>query len=99
MMILPLSATPSQVVNAVVGGQPVKLAIYQKSAGLFCDVSRNGAPLATGLICRDRVKLIRRGYLGMSGDFVFVDTQGVSDPAYAGLGSRYLLVYLEATDV
>lgn len=99
MMYLPLTATPAQMLDAMLGGQPVKLSLYQKSAGLFIDITVNGAALATGLICRDRVKLVRREYLGFTGDFVFVDTQGLSDPTYDGLGTRYLLIYLEAGDL
>lgn len=48
--------------------------------------------------------LINRQYLGFVGDFLFIDTQpdpttGSADPQYAGLGSRWQLVYLEASDL
>lgn len=48
--------------------------------------------------------LINRQYLGFVGDFMFVDTQpdpvtGFADPQYAGLGSRWQLIYLEASDL
>ena len=38
-------------------------------------------------------------YLGFVGDLMFADTQGASDSSYDGLGTRYLLVYLEVSDL
>lgn len=98
MMTVPVSAVGSQTLETVLSGQSVTLAIYQKGPNLYADISLNGAALVTATICRDRVPLVRRAYLGFIGDLVFVDTQGVNDPTYDGLGSRYLLVYLEAGD-
>lgn len=48
--------------------------------------------------------LINRQYLGFVGDFMFVDTQpdpvtGFADPQFEGLGTRWQLVYLEASDL
>lgn len=48
--------------------------------------------------------LINRQYLGFVGDFMFVDTQpdpvtGSADPQYSGLGTRWQLIYLEASDL
>ena len=48
--------------------------------------------------------LINRQYLGFVGDFIFVDTQpdpttGAADPQYSGLGDRWQLIYLEASDL
>lgn len=48
--------------------------------------------------------LLNRQYLGFVGDFIFVDTQpdpvtGPTDPQFAGLGTRWQLIYLEASDL
>lgn len=48
--------------------------------------------------------LINRQYLGFVGDFMFIDTMpdpvtGPTDPQYAGLGTRWQLIYLEASDL
>lgn len=48
--------------------------------------------------------LINRQYLGFVGDFMFIDTQpsqGTSgqDPEWEGLGARWVLLYLEASDL
>jgi hypothetical protein len=48
--------------------------------------------------------LVNREYLGFVGDFMFIDTQpdpitGPADPQYQGLGTRWILLYLEAADL
>jgi hypothetical protein len=90
---------PSQTFSTNLGGQACVISIYQKSTGLFIDVASNNVQLVSGVICRDRIKLIRYPYLKFTGDLVFVDTQGLQDPTYDGLGDRYILVYLDAAEV
>lgn len=99
MLQISLVATPAQSFHTVLGQQEVDITIRQRSTGLYIDVSSGGVALVTGKLCRDRVKLIRHAYLGFVGDLCFIDTQGASDPSYEGLGDRYLLVYLEASDL
>ena len=65
---------------------------------MFVDINVNGADVVTGVIARDAVPLVCREYAGFSGNLVFIDTQGNSDPVYDGLGSRYSLVYLTAEE-
>lgn len=98
MLGIPLISVPSQTFNVVLAGQPCRIAIYQKSTGLFMDLSMAGSPIFTGVLCRDRVRLVRMKYLGFVGDLAFVDTQGKDDPNYAGLGSRWDLVYLDPAE-
>lgn len=99
MLIVPLAAKPSQTLSILLANQNCQIAVYQKTTGLYLDLSTNNAAVKTGIICRDRVKLIRHAYLGFTGDLAFFDTQGTSDPTYDGLGARYQLVYLEASDL
>jgi len=68
-------------------------------AKLYFDLSVSGKPIVKGMICRDRVKLIRYSYLGFIGDLIFMDTFAKLDPTYDGLGSRYILLYLESSDI
>jgi hypothetical protein len=42
---------------------------------------------------------VRSLWLGFSGDLMFSDTQGSSDPSSPGLGTRYLLFYLTSDDL
>lgn len=97
--IVPLQPVPSQTLQANLSAQSVRLNVYQKDPGLFCDVYSNGALVIGGVVCRNINRIVRDLYLGFVGDFIFVDTQGVGDPEYAGLGSRYLLAYLDETDL
>jgi hypothetical protein len=99
MKTIPISATPSQKLSSVLGGQNCQLKVYQKTTGLYVDVYVNNAPIVQGAIARDRVRIVRHAYLGFVGDLAFVDTQGTSDPISTGLGSRYSLIYLEASDL
>ncbi|WP_261534715.1 phage baseplate plug family protein [Burkholderia multivorans] len=99
MLILPITARPAQNFSVLLGGQNCQISVYQKTTGLYLDLSVNNAAIKSGIICRDRVLLIRHAYLGFTGDLTFFDTQGVEDPQYSGLGSRWQLVYLEAGDL
>lgn len=99
MLNVPLTANPSQKLSVLLAGQNCQIAVYQKTTGLYLDLAMNNAQIKSGIVCRDRVLLIRHAYLGFVGDLAFFDTQGVADPAYAGLGARWQLVYLEAGDI
>jgi hypothetical protein len=52
-----------------------------------------------GVICQNWNRIIRSAYLGFVGDFAFWDTQGSNDPTFGGFGSRFLLFYLEKSDL
>ncbi len=96
MQIIPISATPSQVLHVTLGGQSCRIAIRQKSTGVYLDLFVSNEPIVLSMLCLDRVRLVRQPYLGFSGNLAFVDTQGFADPDYVGLGERWQLVYTEA---
>lgn len=91
--IIPISDHPSQTLTATLSGQSTIINIYQKSTGMFCDVYVNSALVIGGVICQNLNKIVRDAYLGFVGDLFFYDSQGVSDPASPGLGTRYFLIY------
>ena len=95
---VPLQAVPNQTTQVVLAGQSCQINVYQTPYALFMDVYANDEPIKVGTICQDRNRIVRRLYLGFVGDFIFVDTQGTSDPFYSGLGSRFILVYLTAAE-
>lgn len=99
MRQIPLRAVPAQGCSVVLGGQNCQISVYQKSTGLFVDLLVNHVPIATAVLCHDRVWLIRETYSGFVGDLVFVDTQGRDDPAYTGFGGRFQLLYQEEFDL
>jgi len=104
MQIVPIKPLPNQVLQVQLAEQPVSLNIYQLAYGLFIDVSINNQLVIGGVICQNLNRIVRSEYLGLVGDFTFVDTQATdgeegTDPVYTGLGSQYQLVYLEAADL
>lgn len=99
MNLVPLQPLPSQTLNVSLAGQACVIAIYQKTTGVFLNLTVDGAPRVFGVLCHDRVRLVRQAYLGFIGDLSFIDTQGRTDPIYTGLGNRYVLAYLDPVDV
>jgi len=91
MQVIPLASVASQSLSVQINGQDCSINLYQKSTGLFFDLTVNGAQIIEAMLCLNGVGLIRSAYLGFVGQLVFIDTQGSSDPYYAGLGARYIL--------
>lgn len=105
MLIIPLSPVPSQVCRVGLPTQQATIAVYQKAPGLFLDLYVNDALVIAGVVCLDRVYIVRDAYLGFDGDLAFIDTAGIAlpalrtDPDYTGLGGRFLLTWLSQEDV
>ena len=98
MKQIPLQAVANQSVSADLGGQNARINIYERSDNLYCDVYVDNTLVIGGVICQNLNRIVRNSYLGFIGDLGFFDTQGVSDPDYTGLASRFVFVYLEASD-
>ncbi len=98
MQTVPLQPVPSQVSKVVLGGQNCQISVYQKSQGLFVDVVVDGVDIAIATIARDIDPIISRTYTGFIGNLLFIDTQGNVEPSYAGLGARWVLIYLTAEE-
>lgn len=90
---IPLSAVPSQELAVQLGGQRCRIEVSQKRTGLYLSLYLADVPIVTGVLARDRTWIVRDAYLGFTGDLAFIDTQGVADPDYTGLGTRFLLVW------
>lgn len=101
MQIIPIQAIASQSFSTTLNGQDCVISIYQKSTGVYFDLTLNGASeaIVQTSLCHDRVFLVRYPYLGFLGNLSFVDTQGASDPQYQGLGTRYIFVYFLPSDI
>ncbi len=99
MFEIQVQSTPNQTFQVQLDGQSCTLNIYQQAYGLYMDVLINGVLIIGGVICENLNRIVRSLYLGFSGDFIFVDTQGSDDPIFTGLGSRFVLIYLEASDL
>jgi hypothetical protein len=118
MLQIPLSAVPSQTLSIVLDGQSCQIAVYQKqpitdeygvAAGLFFDLSVGGVQIINTARCLDRTPILQdRQYLGVSGEFMFLDTLAAEGgppkfngqpPYYTGLNSQFVLLYLSAADL
>lgn len=103
MQIIPLQAVPSQVLTVTLDGQVCNIFINQKESGLYLDLYNGAvtppAEIIVGVLCENRNRIVRSAYLGFSGDLMFYDTQGNSDPDFTGLDGRYALTYLTADEV
>jgi hypothetical protein len=99
VLAVPLQGVPSQSLSVVLGDQNCQINVYVKSTGVYIDLYVSNAPIVTATICRDRVRLVREKYLSFLGDLAFVDTEGTSDPRLEGLGSRFILAYIQSNDL
>lgn len=99
MIVVPLQPFPNQTLQVQLANQACTLNVYQYDYGLFMDVYVGASLIVAGVICQNVNRIVRSAYLGFTGDFIFVDTQGITDPVYTGLGSQYQLVYLEEADL
>ena len=101
MQIVPLQPIANQNVLCQLNGQACSIKVQQCAYGTFFTLFVGGVMVIANVICENLVRLVRLAYLGVSGDFVFLDTQGTSDPVYTGFGSsgRFQLVYLSPSDL
>lgn len=96
---IPLTAAPNQVEAVALDGQNFILTVNQRANGLYLDVFMNGEVIILGVLCENENLIVRNRWLGCPGDFFFYDTQGSDDPVYTGLGDRFRLIYVEASDI
>ena len=99
MQTIPLQQVPNQTLRVTLGGQSCQINLYTLDTGLCLDLLVNGTAILTTAICEDRNLIVREAYLGFIGDLAFMDTQGSGDPQYAGLGERWVLLYLSLSDL
>lgn len=95
MLRIPLQAVPSQTLAVDLARQAVQIALRHNGANLFFDLLKDGEYITRTRICRDRQRLLLdERYRGFVGDFMFVDLQGTENPQFAGLDTRFHLIYL-----
>jgi hypothetical protein len=100
MLTIPIQPVPSQQVFVVLGGQNCAINIYQKGCRVYVDLTSNGTAMCIAALAHNAVGLDAcNAYDGFQGDLYFIDTQGLDDPQYTGMGSRWKLVYLTASEV
>lgn len=99
-MQVPLSADANQTTTVSLGGQSANIAVRLIGTSLYFSLLNGTVPVVTTRICRNMQRLLLDAkYQPFVGDFFFEDTQGDTDPQYLGLNTRYILWYLEASDL
>lgn len=101
---MPAVAIATQTMSVNLGGQACLIELRTLGLGadahLYFTLTVAGVPIVTTRICRNLQRLLEdAGYQGFAGDFMFIDTQGDTDPVYTGLGGRYELLYLLASEL
>jgi hypothetical protein len=97
MQVIPLNTASAQILSIQLARQSCRLKVYQKTFGLYVDLYVNDVLIIAGQSAHNLVRLVRDAYLGFTGDLVFYDTAGASDPSHDGLSGRFVLLYLPAT--
>lgn len=98
MEVVPLSALPAQSLNIILGGQNCTVRVYQQANTLFMDLAVDQTVIFTGAPCLNRVNVKLYAYWAFAGALVLVDMEGESDPVWSGLGTRYVLAYIPASE-
>ena len=99
MQVIPLQPLPNQTVQVQLSNQAVQLNLFQNAYGFFMDVLLAGSPVIEGQPCQNLNLIVRWQYLGFVGDFAWLDVQGSEDPVFNQLGTRFILLYLDETDI
>jgi hypothetical protein len=99
MKTIPLQPLPCQIVGVTLANQVCQIKVYQKFFGVFMDLYVNNKLIIGGVICENLNRIVRSLYLGFLGDLQFKDTQGSADVEYHGIGTRFVLQYLEVSDL
>ena len=102
MMTVPLQSVPNQTLQVQLNNQNCTINVQQMAYGLFLTLYLGPTLVVASVLCENLVRIVRSLYLGFSGDLVFYDSQGSSNPDYTGIGGptgRYQLVYLLPADL
>ena len=100
MQTIGLLDVPAQTLRVILAGRSCRITLRQRATGMYLDLYVNDTQIVLGVACRNKVRIVRGRYLKFSGDLAFIDDQGSGmDPSTPGLGTRFLLCYLNATEV
>ena len=94
MLGIPLSQTPSQAFQIVLNGQDCNIELLTRGERLYMNLAVDGEDVQNGAVCINQVPIIQIPTSRFSGNMMFVDTLGDTNPSWTGLDGRYQLVYL-----
>lgn len=94
-MIIPIEAIPNQKFIVVLGEKECRIELLSRGLNIFMNLTVEDKVIFQGLICLNGVNLLSQDYYPIKGSLYFEDTQGKLDPLYFGLGSRWVLNYVQ----
>ncbi|EIL3223772.1 hypothetical protein LLV40_004633 [Escherichia coli] len=99
MITVSVLPSKSQSISVSLAGQQCNIKLVQRQSFMYMDLTVNEVPIMRGVPCLYGNKMVRYSHLGFKGDLIFIDNDGESDPQWEGLGSRYLLYYIEENEL
>ncbi|MDS0977541.1 hypothetical protein OSC12_14870 [Citrobacter portucalensis] len=99
MRTVSLVPQKSQSISVNLAGQQCTIRLIQRESFMYMDLTVNGNPIMQGVPCLYGNRMVRYSYLGFVGDLVFLDNVGQKDPYWEGLGERYILYYIEESEL
>ena len=99
MKKIPLQQTPAQTLKVKLSGQECTVRVYYRFGDTYLDLTVGGVSVVQGAICRDRAYIVNIAQSAFSGNLLFVDMLGPSDPNYKGFGERWRLFYKAASEL
>lgn len=100
MKRVPLQAVASQTLAVTLAGQACEIALRTNGSNMYFDLTAGGVSIVRSRIVRNKqLLLIDARYQPFLGDFLFNDTQGDTQPNFAGLDTRYVLYYVDAAEL
>ncbi|MGP9421489.1 phage baseplate plug family protein [Ewingella sp. AOP9-I1-14] len=99
MRSISIEPVKSQTISVDLAGQQCSIRLIQRETFMYMDLTVNGNPIMQGVPCLYGNKIVRYKYLKFIGDLVFMDNTGQLNPSYEGLGERFILYYLEGSDL
>lgn len=89
---IPLAQLPNQTFSTSLNGETWQITLETKLGKMYISLESS----SRGLVLANRVCL-NKAYLGYG--FSFLDIDGNSDPVYTGLNERFLLLWLDESEL
>ena len=103
MLELPLEATVNQQFLVTLGEQDCTIALCQRGAAMYLDLSAGGVTICRGAICQPGMGIVQRATAAFEGQLYILDERSRPDeqqpPQWQGLGTRWKLCWLTPEEV
>lgn len=91
--IISIDKLPNQSFDVEIDDKRCHFEFITKAFFMYVNISIDEVEKLNGIMCLNKVDMIKYKDAGLEGKLYFEDTQGNLDPIYYGLGSRWILIY------